>query len=107
MLIIMIPVCSTKPPAWITQHGLCIAEQVVCVVHMQMSCITECGLHSTQHGIHTTEHGIHRDILHSMDCALHTSILHSSSILTKQCSSYANKLYYSGWIVHCTVRIAE
>ena len=48
--------------------------------------------HTTQHGIHTTQHGIHRDILHNMDCALHTSILHSSSILTKQCSSYANKL---------------
>ena len=26
---------------------------------VQMSCITEHGLHTTEHGLHTTEHGLH------------------------------------------------
>ena len=26
---------------------------------VQISCITEHGLHTTEHGLHTTEHGLH------------------------------------------------
>ena len=58
------------------------------VIHMQMSCSTQNGLHITEHGLHTTEHGLH--IAEYSILTLHSVVIHmqmsciglQSSILT-------------------------
>ena len=72
--------CTLQSMDYTLQSSILTLHSVV--IHMQMSC-------STAYGLHTTEHGLVFYILQSMDCTLQSSILTLHSVVIH---NYANEL---------------
>ena len=72
ILNIQISRCDSYQEKFLLTERNNIMNYTMYIVQMQMSCIAECGLYTTQHGIHTSEGTDY--ILQNMDCTLQSIV---------------------------------